>query len=89
MPGMAGARNPFAVCRENAVSNAAKGRSFEHEIRKLFEEAGFSVIRGAGSKGNFDTPEGAVKADLIASRRGRSNKYEVQIIALQAKVRKL
>ena len=71
------------------MSTAAKGRAFEHEVRKLFEDAGYSVIRGAGSKGLFDTPEGTVKADLIASKRGTKNRYEVQIIALQCKTRKL
>ena len=71
------------------MNTATKGRAFEHELRKLFEDAGYSVIRGAASKGHFDSPDGQVKPDLIATKRGRSNKYEVQIIALQAKVRKL
>lgn len=69
------------------MSTATKGRALEHEIRSLLEAAGWAVTRGAGSKGFFDAPEGRVKADLIASRRGRSNKYELQIICIQAKVR--
>ena len=69
------------------MNTARKGRAFEHEVRKIFEAAGFSVIRGAGSKGHFDTPEGVVKADLIASKSLR-NTYEVQIIAMQCKVKK-
>lgn len=69
------------------MNTAHKGRKFEGEVRKIFEAAGFSVIRGAGSKGHFDTPEGVVKADLIASKTLR-NTYEVQIICLQCKVKK-
>ena len=70
------------------MNTARKGRALEHSVRKLFEAEGYSVIRGAGSKGNFDTPEGVVKADLIASKRGSKNKYEIQIIAMQCKVKK-
>lgn len=70
------------------MNTARKGRAFEHEVRKIFEANGFSVIRGAGSKGLFDTPQGIVKADLIASKSGTKNRYEVQIIALQMKVKK-
>lgn len=70
------------------MSNYAKGANFEREVRKLFESAGYSVIRGSGSKGLFDTPQGIVKADLIASKSGTKNRYEVQIIALQMKVKK-
>lgn len=69
------------------MNTAHKGRKLEHAVRKIFEAEGYSVIRGAGSKGHFDTPEGVVKADLIASKVGRSNKYEIQIIALQCKVK--
>jgi hypothetical protein len=31
-----------------------KGRRFENEARKLLEEAGWMVMRSAGSKGMFD-----------------------------------
>lgn len=69
------------------MSTATKGRALEHEISRIFTEAGYAVIRGASSKGFFDSPEGRVKPDLIASKRGRTNKYEVQVILLQCKVR--
>jgi hypothetical protein len=39
--------------RANPVSTATKGRAFEYEIRNLLRSAGFSVIRGAGSKGEM------------------------------------
>lgn len=68
------------------ANTAHKGRRLEHEVKRLLEENGWSVTRGAGSKGHFDSPEGVVKADLIASRRGTQNKYELQIILIQAKV---
>lgn len=45
------------------MSTARKGRAFEHEIRKLFKEAKFSVMRGAGSKGELF----GNKVDLIAT----------------------
>ena len=69
------------------MSNASRGHDFERDVRALLEAAGFAVTRGAGSKGHFDTPEGVVKPDLIASKRGRDNKYEIQIVLLQCKVK--
>ena len=70
------------------MSTASRGRSFEHEVRHLLEGAGFSVTRGAGSKGFFDSPEGKVKCDLIASKSDRV-KRTIQIILVQCKVSKL
>lgn len=70
------------------MSNASKGRAFEHEIRDLFEAQGYSVMRGAGSKGFFDSPDGKVKPDLIASKTDRSKRV-VQIILIQCKVQKV
>ena len=69
------------------MNTASKGRAFEHEIRSLFEAQGYSVVRGAGSKGNFDSPEGKVKPDLIASKSDRSRRT-VQIILMQCKVQR-
>lgn len=69
------------------MSTASRGRSLEHEIRHMFEAAGYSVMRGAGSKGHFDSPEGKVKADLIATKTDRLTRT-IQIIALQCKVQK-
>ena len=51
------------------MSNSSKGRTFEYEIRQLFERAGFSVTRGAARKGYFLQE----KVDLIASRETRLN----------------
>lgn len=70
------------------MSTATRGRALEHTVKKLLEADGWSVMRGAGSKGHFDSTAGQVKCDLIASKRGRSNRYEIQIILLQCKVAK-
>ena len=68
------------------MNQPQRGRKLEHTVKKLFEADGWSVIRGASSKGHFDSVEGKVKPDLIASKRGKRNKYRVDIILLQAKV---
>ena len=36
------------------MNTAAKGRRLEHRSRELLEAAGFTVIRAAASKGDFD-----------------------------------
>ena len=69
------------------LSTASKGRAFEHEVRAMLEAQGYSVTRGAGSKGYFDSPEGKVKVDLIASRMDRV-KRTIQIILVQCKIGK-
>ena len=71
------------------MNTAKKGSTFENEVRQIFEAAGFAVIRGAGSKGLFDSPHGLIKPDLIASKAGTKNRYEIQIICAQCKVRKI
>jgi Holliday junction resolvase len=71
-----------------AMSTASKGRALEHAVRNLFQANGWAVLRGAGSKGQFDCGAGVVKPDLIASKCTAANKYEVQIVLLQCKARK-
>ena len=68
------------------MNRAAKGATLEREIKRLLEDHGWSVMRGAASKGHFDSTEGQVKADLIASKSGRTNKSTLQIIVVQCKV---
>lgn len=65
------------------MSKASKGRAFEHEVRHLFEGAGFSVIRGAASKGEMLEE----KVDLVCTRLTRSNKQKVflTVIGVQCK----
>jgi hypothetical protein len=67
------------------MSAASKGRAFEHQIRDLFREAGFSVIRGAGSKG-YMLDE---KVDLVATKLTPQNKFSVYltVVDVQCKVK--
>lgn len=67
------------------MSTATKGRRHEHAIRKILREAGYSVSRGAGSKGEFF----GRKSDLIATRQtDMGNEYLVEVWGFQMKVRK-
>jgi len=67
------------------MTTASKGRSFEHQIRKMFREHGFSVIRGAGSKGELLDE----KVDLVATKLTKDNEYKafLTIIGVQCKAR--
>jgi Holliday junction resolvase len=67
------------------LSTATKGRRFEHEIRDLFRNAGFSVVRGAGSKGEMLEE----KVDLVATKLTRENEFKcfLTLIGVQCKVR--
>ena len=68
------------------MSKAAKGRAYEHAVRKLFEEAGYSVIRGAGSKGEMLEE----KVDLVATKVTPQTEYTsyLTIVGVQCKVKK-
>jgi Holliday junction resolvase len=68
------------------MSTASKGRRFEHEIREMFRQAGFSVIRGAGSKGELLEE----KVDLVVTKASRVSRFKVllTIVGVQCKVRK-
>lgn len=68
------------------MSASSKGRRFEHEVRELFRQAGFSVIRGAASKGELLNE----KVDLVASKLTPANEYRCQliIVGVQCKVRR-
>lgn len=67
------------------TTNYQRGINLENKIRKLFQDAGYDVIRGAGSKGKvlgFDT-------DLVASRTFGKNEDTVGIVLLQCKRKKI
>jgi len=66
------------------MNTARKGRRFEHEIRELFRSAGFSVVRGAGSKGEFF----GQKTDLVATRLTDETEYKIEIYGMQLKAKK-
>jgi len=68
------------------MSTATKGRRFEHEIRELFRQAGFSVIRGAGSKGEMLQE----KVDLVATKATKASRFKVllTVVGVQCKVKR-
>lgn len=69
------------------MSRYARGRELEYEVAGVLRAAGWAIVRGAGSKGDFafpDAPDG-VKSDLVASKLGRTNIDEIHILLLQAK----
>jgi Holliday junction resolvase len=67
------------------LSTATKGRAYEHEVRALFEQAGYSVVRGAGSKGECLKE----KTDLVCTKETRQTQFKVilTIVCVQCKVR--
>lgn len=67
-----------------------RGRALEHEIRTALRNAGFAVIRGAGSKGTFDRPcehcGKGLKVDLVGSKRTNKSTKEVWLVLGQCKL---
>ena len=47
------------------------GRALEHEVRELFRQAGWSVVRGAGSKGELDVDRNPLKVALVCTKTTR------------------
>ena len=66
------------------MNTAKKGASLERYIRQLLEADGWSVIRGAGSKGKALGWE----ADLVATKYTDETKREVWMAIMQMKVKK-
>lgn len=58
------------------MSHYRRGRSFEYTVKKWLEDEGFSVIRSAGSHGEFD---------LIAYRPSTTNSKEIEVLFIQCK----
>ena len=74
------------------MANYAKGYQLECAIRKLFEENGWSSIRGAGSKGDIvceACPQCgasiAFKTDLLFTKSSRESTSEVHMVLTQMK----
>lgn len=66
------------------MNTAQKGANLERYIRQLLEADGWSVVRGASSKGEvLDW-----KADLVATKYTDQTKREVWLAIMQMKVRK-
>lgn len=67
------------------MSAYSDGARLEREIRKLFEAAGWDVVRGAGSKGKL----AGYDCDLIASKRTDGMLRECGMVLMQTKRTKL
>lgn len=66
------------------MNTAQKGANLERYIRQLLEADGWSVVRGASSKGEvLDW-----KADLVATKYTDQTKREVWLAIMQMKVKK-
>lgn len=61
----------------------SKGIAFERELKRLLEANGYSVMRGAGSKGEVF----GVKADLVATKRTARNSKTAHMLVIQCKVK--
>ena len=66
------------------MNTAQKGANLERYIRQLLEADGWSVIRGAASKGEAL----GLPADLVATKYTDQTKREVWMAIMQMKVRK-
>lgn len=61
----------------------SKGIAFERELKRLLESAGYSVMRGAGSKGEVF----GCKADLVATKSTGRNHKSAHMLVIQCKVK--
>lgn len=67
------------------MNRAHKGRRFEHEIINILKAHGFSVIRGAGSKGEWR----GQKVDFVFSKETDHTTYTVAFMGgVQCKAEK-
>lgn len=65
------------------MSRYSRGRNLEYEVRQIFEAAGWSVMRGAGSKGEVF----GMKADLVATKENPGNEKTAAMVVIQCKVK--
>ena len=68
------------------MNTSAKGTALEHDIKHLLEANGWSVMRGAASKGEMFEE----KVDLIATKiTTQGNEKKLLIYGFQCKVNKI
>ena len=67
--------------KSSGRSRYRSGHVLELEVAKVFREAGWEIVRGAGSKGVVD----GFKVDLVASKRTPRSEKNIYIVLLQAK----
>lgn len=70
------------------MSQYRRGVALERELIALLKSGGYSIVRGAGSKGDVAVPGGVVKADIVATKQSPRNKKTVYLVLLQAKLTK-
>lgn len=62
------------------MNNYTRGRRYEYEIKRLFEQDGYTITRASASKSPFD---------LVATKRTASGIRETWIVCLmQCKIKK-
>lgn len=66
------------------MNTAQKGANLERYIKQLLEADGWSVMRGASSKGEAL----GWKADLVATKYTDQNRREVWLAIMQMKVKR-
>lgn len=65
------------------MSKYSRGRDLEYQVKQIFEAAGWSVMRGAGSKGEVF----GMKADLIATKESNDNEKTAVMVIIQCKLK--
>jgi Holliday junction resolvase len=78
---------PGTKRKVDSEHSASRGRALEHEVRELFRAAGWSVIRGAGSKGELDIDGEPMKVDLVCSKTSRDLERTVFLVGIQCKLK--
>ena len=67
------------------MNRPAKGSRVERQVKRLLESGGYSVVRGAASKGEML----GQKVDLVATKETPRNEYTVflTLIGVQCKIK--
>jgi len=64
-------------------TNYKSGRALEYEVKQIFTDAGWDIMRGAGSKGDVF----GMKADLIATKQTGNKKKTAVMCVIQCKLK--
>ena len=63
-------------------SNYERGRNLEYEVKRIFEDADWSVIRGSGSKGEVF----GMRTDLVATKESAGRHKTAAMVIVQCKL---
>jgi len=61
---------------------------WENKVRELIRQAGWSVIRGAGSKGELAVDGEPMKVDLVCTKTTRDLERTVFLVGIPCKLKK-